>query len=87
MNEESRREAERVVVEALHEIVVHDFDATNFDQFILDLMLDEDATYGFIPMVQKALNIRLPNSEWERVQTIEEAIDALARGLELARGA
>lgn len=47
------------------------------DATLLDLMLDEDLTFWFVPGVQKRLGISPPTSAWEQVRTVSDAIEML----------
>lgn len=44
---------------------------------LLEIMMDEDATYWFTPGVERRLGIRIPMAEWERVATVGEAVERL----------
>jgi acyl carrier protein len=72
-----RPSVEEAVYRVLEDLGVKPADARRHDAQLLDLVLDEDATCGFIPDVQELLGIQVPNEEWERVSTVGEAIAML----------
>ena len=46
---------------------------------LLDLMVDEDATFWFIPAVEAKLRNTPDRAQWEQVVTVRDAIDLVAR--------
>lgn len=68
-----------VVLRALADLGVSSEESRNLDSHILDLLWDEDATMGFVPDVETALQVDIPSLEWEHVSTLREAIMLLAR--------
>jgi hypothetical protein len=44
---------------------------------LLQLLLDDDLTFEFVPDIEEILNVRVPLDEWERVRTVDEVIAML----------
>ncbi len=68
----------KVVFATLYEIGVSEADV-NAATKLLAVILDEDATFWFVPTIEAKLGVRVPGSEWEHVVTVGDAIDLLQR--------
>jgi hypothetical protein len=79
-----RHEVEKVVYTALKDIGVPDAKASP-GAALLDIMVDEDATFWFVPQVERLLNLKIPVAEWERAITVSDSIEMLERYLSQAR--
>jgi acyl carrier protein len=77
---------EDAVFTALEEIGVAPEDARRLDAPLLDLALDEDITFGFVPRVEKNLGLQLPLEAWESVYTVADAILVLQQHAAKHRG-
>lgn len=73
-----RRKIESVVLDVLKDIGVPP-NETSPDAGLLEIMLDEDATFWFVPAIERRLKVKIPISEWERVVTISDTIEMLER--------
>lgn len=54
---------------------------------LLELAADEDITFDFIPGVNRMLGVSPPLEAWNRVYTVNQAIDLWCRALEAKHGA
>jgi hypothetical protein len=79
-----RREVERVVHDVLIDIGVSESEMKP-DAELLGIMADEDATFWFVPHVERGLNVKVPIEDWESVITIAETVEMLERRLSIAR--
>jgi|tagenome__1003787_1003787.scaffolds.fasta_scaffold20987786_4 acyl carrier protein len=69
---------ESFVAEAVYSVLerlgVSPVAARETDVPLLNLLLDEDATFEFVPEIEEVLDVRVPPEDWERVQTVTEVI-------------
>jgi acyl carrier protein len=85
-----RRKTSRVPVEegvyrVLEDNGVRPADARRHEASILGLISDDDATFAFVPEVEDLLGIDVPARDWERVQSVGDAIEMLRKHAEAQR--
>ena len=75
-----RQKIEQAVYAMLEEIGLPAGEAVA-DAKLLEIMLDEDVTYWFVPGVERRLGVEIPLTEWEFVVTVGDSIATLERHL------
>ena len=72
---------ERVVRDVLEDIGVPNA-ATVDSQVLLGEILDpDDFTFWFVPVVERAIGVKPPVSEWSNVYTLQDAVTVFIRAM------
>lgn len=65
-----------VVLKQLSELGVTNPEA-QLDSLLISLLMDDDLTYEFLPVVQEMLGVRVPNDAWDNIYTPRDLIRLL----------
>lgn len=84
MNSPHKEEVERVVFDSLEDILmIPQYRIQRTDLLLRDLKLDgDDFSFLFVPNLEKVLQVKTTQEEWDKVYTVQDAIDVFTRAVE-----
>lgn len=80
-----RRSIEELVYLQLEDLGVSRERVSHLDVRIIDLITGDDASFFFIPGLERALGIRPPPEAWRQVSTVRDAVELLSQALAAAQ--